>query len=87
MIIYIVYILYSILWVFAYSMSDFNYVIYVLNINLKIWTEIDRPIKKRFYTCFKCYELETVLNYTKFVILYNTISTTARSSKHDIHNW
>ena len=35
MIMYIVYIMYSILWVFALSVGDFEYLIHILNISFK----------------------------------------------------
>ena len=38
-IMYIIYILDSVLWVFAYSMDGFDYFIHVLNISFKIWAD------------------------------------------------
>ena len=50
MIMYIVYIQYSVLWVFALSMSDFDCLAHILNIHFKLWAS--QPIKKWFYICF-----------------------------------
>ena len=63
MIMYIVYILYSVLWVFTLFVGDFNCFIHNLILVLKFWLAIAN--QKVICTCFKCFELEIVLKYSK----------------------
>ena len=54
MIMYTIYIRYSVLWVFALFVGHFNCLIHILNVNLKIWA--DEPTKSNFTFVFKYFK-------------------------------
>ena len=63
MIMYIIYIEYSILRVFALSVSVFNCFIHILNFGLA------SQLKSDFTLILKILKIKIILNYTKFQIL------------------
>ena len=64
---YIVYIWHFLLWVFALSVTNFDYLIHILNVRFKIWD--DKPTKSDFTLILNILKIKIVLIYTKSQVL------------------
>ena len=64
---YIVYIWYSVLWIFTLSVGDFDCLIHILNVSFKIWA--DQQPKNDFILILNVFQIEIILKYNKYHIL------------------